>query len=426
MGDRMVQTGKTAVEKVFSKKSGRDVRAGSIIEAEVDYVMVNDITGPPAMDAFSQLGVEPKKDKIVLIPDHFVPSKDIASATQSKKMRDFAWKYEMPNYFEVGRGGVCHQVMMEKGFATPGALIAGADSHTCTYGGLGAISVGIGSTEAGVIFGTGKMWFKVPETVRFDIDGPLDESVEGKDVILSVISRIGLEGGRYKCLEYRGSAIQQLGISDRMTIANMSSEAGAKCAFIPPDRKTEAYLEGRARNSWEFMDSDMDATYEQIIRIDASELEPVVSMPGSPANVKPVSEVDSEIDQAYIGSCTNGRIEDIRRAAAVLKGRKVHPRTRLIVVPSSQQVFEDAVSEGLVKIISEAGGYVSGPTCGACLGGYMGVLGPGEKCISSTNRNFLGRMGDKDSSVYLSNPSVVAASAVAGRIISPSEVLKVA
>ncbi len=417
---------KTAVEKVFSRKSGTEAVAGNIVEAEVDYVMVNDITGPPAIDAFNQLGVEPRKDKIVLIPDHFVPSKDIASATQSKKMRDFAWKHNMPNYFEVGRGGVCHQVMMEKGFATPGALIAGADSHTCTYGGLGAISAGIGSTEAGVIFGTGKMWFKVPETIRFDLEGQFHSSVEGKDVILNIISRIGLEGGRYKCLEYRGSAISRIGVSDRMTIANMSSEAGAKCAFIPPDAKTEAYLEGRARNAWEYIDSDKDANYEEIYHIDASEFEPVVSLPGSPADVKPVSEITTEIDQAYIGSCTNGRIEDIRRAAAILKGRKVNPRTRLIVVPSSQQVFEDAVSEGLVKIITEAGGFVSGPTCGACLGGYMGVLGPGEKCISSTNRNFLGRMGDKDSSVYLANPSVVAASAIAGRIVSPSEVLSIA
>lgn len=418
----MTESGKTAVEKIFEKKSGEDAYAGNFVEAEVDYVMVNDITGPPAIDAFSQLGVEPKKEKIVLIPDHFVPSKDIASATQSKKMRDFAWKYNMPNYFEVGRGGVCHQVMMEKGFASPGLLIAGADSHTCTYGALGAVSVGIGSTEAGVIFGTGRMWFRVPQTMRFDIQGSVDPSVEGKDVILSIISRIGLEGGRYRCLEFRGSGIESMQVSDRMTMANMSSEAGAKCSFIPPDEKTAEYLKGRARNEWASLDSDPDAVYEKVYHIDAEELEPVVSMPGSPANVKPVTEVDSEIDQAYIGSCTNGRIEDIRRAAQILKGRKVNPRTRLIVVPSSQDVFNAAVSEGLVQIISEAGGYVSGPTCGACLGGYMGVLGPGEKCISSTNRNFLGRMGDRDSSVYLANPSVVAASAVMGRIVSPSEV----
>lgn len=316
--------------------------------------------------------------------------------------------------------------MMEKGFASPGMLIAGADSHTCTYGALGAISVGVGSTEAGVIFGTGKMWFRVPETIRFDIEGAMDSSVEGKDVILSIISRIGLEGGRYKCLEFRGTGISQMGVSDRMTIANMSSEAGAKCAFMPPDRKTEDYLAGRSRNGWDWIDSDSGAHYERIYHVDATELESVVSMPGSPADVKPVSEVDSEIDQAYIGSCTNGRIEDIRRAAYILKGRKVHPRTRLIVVPSSQQVFEDAVSEGLVKTITEAGGFVSGSTCGACLGGYMGVLGPGERCISSTNRNFLGRMGDKESSVYLANPSVVAASAVMGRIASPREVMEVA
>ena len=421
----MKNNGKTAVEKVFSEKSGEDVYAGSIVEAELDYVMVNDITGPSAIEAFYQLGVEPKKETIVLIPDHFVPSKDIASATQSKKMRDFAWKHEMPNYFEVGRGGVCHQVMMEKGFATPGALIAGADSHTCTYGALGAISVGIGGTEAGVIFGTGRMWFKVPETMMFRINGELDSSVEGKDVILNLISRIGVEGGRYKCLEFRGEGVEGLGVSDRMTMANMASEAGAKCAFMAPDKKTEDYLNSRSRKTWSFIDSDSDANYDRIFDIDASELEPVVSMPGSPADVKPVSEVNDEIDQAYIGSCTNGRIEDIRRAAQVLKGKKVHPRTRLIVVPSSQQVFEDAVSEGLVKLIAEAGGYVSGPTCGACLGGYMGVLGPGERCISSTNRNFLGRMGDKDSKVYLANPSVVAASSILGRIASPREVYEI-
>lgn len=311
--------GKTVAEKVFSAHSGTDAYAGDFVEAEVDYVMANDITGAPAIEAFNQLGMEPIREKIVLIPDHFVPAKDIASAIQARKLRDFVWKYGIENYFEVGRGGVCHQVMMEQGFAAPGRLIAGADSHTCTYGALGAISVGIGSTEAGVIFATGRMWFRVPQSMRFQVDGEPDPYVEGKDIILRVISEIGVEGARYRSMEFYGSTISLLDVAERMTIANMTTEAGAKCAYVHVDKKTHEYLRGRVRGTYREVSADSDAEYVSDIHIDATELEPQVALPGSPDNVRPVSEVDDHIDQAYIGSCTNGRLEDIRKAAEILR-----------------------------------------------------------------------------------------------------------
>ncbi|KJE48978.1 MULTISPECIES: 3-isopropylmalate dehydratase large subunit [Acidiplasma] len=414
--------GKTAVEKVFSKKSHTDSYAGDYVVADVDYVMVNDITGPIAVDAFNSIGNAPVRDKIVIIPDHFVPPKDIKSAIQYRKVKDFALNNGIENFFDIGNGGVCHQVMMEKGFAAPGRLIAGADSHTNTYGALSSISVGIGSTEAGVIFATGKMWFKVPETIKININGKLKKGVEGKDVALKVLSITGHDGATYKCMEFSGTAISSLPVNERMTIANMTTEAGAKCSFFDTDDKTIEYLNKRVRGDYEIVKSDADAHYESIINIDADDIEPSVAVPNSPANVKPLSEVRVEIDQAYIGSCTNGRIEDIRKAAEILKGRKINKRVRLMVVPASQEVYNQALREGLIDIIVNAGGYFSGTTCGACLGGYMGVLGPGEVCISSTNRNFIGRMGDKTSKVYLANPSVVAASAILGRIASPEEI----
>lgn len=330
--------------------------------------------------------MEPIREKIVLIPDHFVPAKDIASAIQARKLRDFVWKYGIENYFEVGGrgGGVCHQVMMEQGFAAPGRLIAGADSHTCTYGALGAISVGIGSTEAGVIFATGRMWFRVPQSMRFQVDGEPDPYVEGgKDIILRVISEIGVEGARYRSMEFYGSTISLLDVAERMTIANMTTEAGAKCAYVHVDKKTHEYLRGgRVRGgTYREVSADSDAEYVSDIHIDATELEPQVALPGSPDNVRPVSEVDDHIDQAYIGSCTNGRLEDIRKAAEILRGgRKVHPSVRLIVVPSSQRVYEDAIREGLAEIIVEAGGFFSGPTCGACLAATWVSSGQGGRC----------------------------------------------
>ncbi|SMD30194.1 3-isopropylmalate dehydratase large subunit [Picrophilus oshimae] len=411
---------KTAVEKIFSDKSGNDARAGDYVIANLDYVMVNDITGPIAIDAFNELGYKPLSDRIVVIPDHFVPPKDINSAIQYKKVKDFALKHNT-HFYDLGRGGVCHQVMMEKGFAAPGRLIAGADSHTNTYGALSCVSVGIGSTEAGVIFGTGRMWFKVPETDLIRINGRPKKGVYGKDIILNVLSRIGNGGSAYKCMEFTGSTIDYLDINERMTMANMTTEAGAKCSFFNADEKTLDYIRNKT-DDYKIYKDDENAEYSRIIDIDASEIEPSVAIPNSPDNVRPVSKVSERIDQAYIGSCTNGRIEDIRRAALILKDKKIDKNVRLMVVPASQEVYNQALKEGLVDIITDAGGYFAGTTCGACLGGYMGVLGPGETCISTTNRNFIGRMGDRTSRVYLANPEVVAASAIMGRIASPEEI----
>lgn len=412
----------TIVEKILSTKAQKTVEAGEIVEAEVDYVMVNDVTGPAAFDEFERLCTPPLEKKIVLIPDHYVPNKDVASAKQAKKMRDFARKYKIRNYFEIGNGGVCHQLMIEQGFAAPGRLIVGADSHTCSYGALGAFATGIGSTEAATVFARGVLWFKVPESMEFKVEGTLGPNVMGKDVILRIIGDIGVEGALYKSMEVRGSAIDTLPLSDRITISNMGIEAGAKTCIIEPDAKVDDYLKGRVRGTYEHVLSDEDAVYNESLVYDASEIVPMVARPHLPSNVVPASEVDVEIDQAYLGSCTNGRIEDLRVAAKILNGRTVKEGVRMLVVPATKEVLQQAMDEGLVRIFMDAGAYVSGPTCGACLGGYMGVLAPGEKCISSTNRNFIGRMGDETSEVYLASPAVVAASAVMGRIVDPSEV----
>jgi 3-isopropylmalate/(R)-2-methylmalate dehydratase large subunit len=413
---------KTFVEKIFEKRIGKAVEPGQIVEADVDYVMANDVTAPPAFEAFEKLGAEPLRDKIILIPDHYVPNKDVASAIQAKSMRDFAKKWDLPNYYEVGSGGVCHQLMMELGYVAPGRIIVGADSHTCTYGALGAFSTGIGSTEAATVFARGKLWFKVPKTDRFSFSGKVRKNVFGKDLILRIIGDIGVDGALYKSMEVGGKAVEALGLSDRMTIANMAIEAGAKNLFIRADQKVERYLKGRVRGKYRPVVPDKGASYDRTYEYDASDIPPLVAMPFLPSNVKPASEVGVRIDQAYLGSCTNGRIEDLRAAAKILKGKKVAKGVRMIVVPSSKSVFEQAMKEDLIKTFMDADAYVSGPTCGACLGGYMGVLAPGEVAVSSTNRNFVGRMGHKDSRVYLANPAVVAASAIAGRIVDPSEV----
>lgn len=413
---------KTIAEKVLSAKSGKDVRAGEIIEAKVDYVMVNDITAPAAFDEFEGLRAPILRDKIVLIPDHYVPNKDVASAKQAKKMREFAKKHRIKSYFEVGRGGVCHQLMIEQGFVAPGRLIIGADSHTCSYGALGAFATGVGSTEAATVFARGVLWFKVPESMKFNVSGRLGKWVSGKDIALTMIGDIGVEGARYASMEVGGSSISSLPISDRITISNMGVEAGAKACIIPPDNKVDDYLRPRVRGKYKHVLADADATYSDSREYDGREIVPLVAKPFLPSNVAPASEVSVEIDQAYLGSCTNGRIEDLRIAAKILRGRKVNSSVRMIVVPATKEVFDLAVKEGLVKIFSDAGAFVSGPTCGACLGGHMGVLAPGERCVSSTNRNFVGRMGAKDSEVYLASPAVVAASAVKGRIVDPSEV----
>jgi 3-isopropylmalate/(R)-2-methylmalate dehydratase large subunit len=411
---------KTAVEKIFSEKSGIDSKAGDYVVADIDYVMANDITAPIAIDAFNDLGMKAMSKKIIIIPDHFIPPKDINSAKQYKKSKDFALQNDTW-FYDIGNGGVCHQVMMEKGFAAPGRLIAGADSHTNTYGALSAISTGIGSTEAGVIFATGKMWFKIPETIKINLRGKPSRGVEGKDIILNILSKIKNGGAAYKCMEFSGD-IKYIDINERMTMANMTTEAGAKCSFFDTDGKTIEYLNQRNTGEYKIVKSDDNADFENTVEINMDEIEPSIAIPNSPDNVRIVSEIHEKIDQAYIGSCTNGRIEDIRKAAAILNGKKVNKNVRLMVVPASQEVYNQALKEGLINTIVESGGYFSGTTCGACLGGYMGVLGPDEVCISSTNRNFIGRMGDKTSRVYLANPSIVAASAILGRIGTPEEI----
>ena len=409
------------VEKIIAKKSGRqNVVPGEIIEAEVDYVMVNDVTGLPAFEVFDQFNTKPIKDKVILIPDHYVPNKDVASAEQAKAMRDFAKRYDIPNYFEIGQGGVCHQLMIEKGYVAPGRLIVGADSHTCSYGALGAFATGIGSTEAASVMALGSLWFKVPETQKIIVKGKLGRYVMGKDIILHIIGDIGVEGALYKSMEFYGNTIENLKLADRITISNMAIEAGAKAGIIPPDQKVFDYLKDRVKGEYTPVYSDQDAEYCEVFSYQAEDIVPTVAKPSLPENTAPASELDVEIDQAYLGSCTNGRIEDLRIAADIIKGKKVKKGVRMIVVPASKDVFEKAMKEGLIKIFMDANAYVSGPTCGACLGGYMGVLANGEKCISSTNRNFIGRMGHPDSEVYLANPAVVSASAITGRITDPN------
>ncbi len=411
--------GKTMAEKILSVKSGDDAYAGQIVNAQVDYVMVNDVTGPIAFREFEELGMEPMRDRMVLIPDHYVPNKDVASAEQAKEMREFARRWSIDNYFEVGRSGVCHQLMVDEGFAAPGRLIVGADSHTCTYGGLGAFSTGVGSTEAAAVFATGRLWFKVPETIKVELSGEFRPGVGGKDLIIRIITDIGVDGATYKAFEFAGDGVRAVPVSDRLTIANMAIEAGGKAGIFPCDELTEEYIKGTAKGEWQAFESDADADYCQVLRYDLSELEPMVAFPHLPENGRAVKDADVRIDQAWLGSCTNGRIEDLRIAAEVIKGRKVHPDVRFIVVPASPRVFSQAMEEGLLATFMESGAYVSGPTCGACLGGHMGILASGERCVASTNRNFIGRMGHKDSEVYLAGPGVVAASAVAGRIVTP-------
>ena len=417
--------GKTISEKIIGNKARDVVEAGQIVEANVDYVMVNDVTGLPAFEQFEKFpkGTKPYSEKIVLIPDHYVPNKDVASAEQAKRMRDFAKKYNIKNYFEVGRGGVCHQLMIEKGFVAPGRLIVGADSHTCSYGALGAFSTGIGSTEAAAIMAIGKLWLKVPDSIKITVNGKLDNYVYGKDIILHVIGDIGVEGALYQTMEYYGNTIENLTLSDRITISNMAIEAGGKAGVIPPDEKVFEYLRDRVRGNYTPIYSDKDAYYLQELKYDAVDIPPTVAKPFLPSNTSPASEVDVKIDQAYLGSCTNGRIEDLRIAAKILKGKKINPEVRMIVVPATKEVFNQALKEGLIEIFENADCFVCGPTCGACLGGYMGILADGEKCVATTNRNFIGRMGHKNSEVYLANPAVVAASAIEGRIVDPREVL---
>lgn len=413
--------GKTIAEKILSAHSGQDARAGQIVIADVDYVMVNDVTGPIAFREYDKLGRDTMfKDRMVLIPDHYVPAKDVDSAAQAKEMRDFAAMHQLPNYYEIGKSGVCHQLMVEEGFAAPGRLIVGADSHTCTYGAVNALSTGIGSTEAAAVFATGKLWFKVPETIRVNIRGKFRPYVGGKDLILRIITDIGVDGATYKALEFHGD-IGNVSVPDRLAVSNMAIECGGKAGIWPCDDLTREYIKDSVRGDYTPVEADEDAVYCRTLEYDLSEIEPFVSYPHLPSNGRPVREADVKIDQAYLGSCTNGRIEDIRIGAEILRGRHVAPGVRMIVVPASQRVLRQMADEGLIDVFLDAGAFVSGPTCGACLGGYMGILAPGEVAVASTNRNFIGRMGAKDSYVYLAGPAVVAASAVAGRIVTPDQ-----
>ncbi|MBS5451844.1 MAG: 3-isopropylmalate dehydratase large subunit [Coriobacteriia bacterium] len=415
----------TMAEKILAAHAHLDeVEPGQLIECDLDLVLANDITAPIAIKTFRELGCESVFDptRICLVPDHYAPNKDIKSAEQAKITRDFAREQGVTHYFEVGCMGVEHALLPERGIVVPGDLIIGADSHTCTYGGLGAFGTGVGSTDAGVGMATGRAWFKVPQTIRFEIDGELNPYVSGKDIILYIIGLIGVDGALYKAMEFGGSAIAGLSMEGRLTMANMAIEAGGKAGLFEVDDVARAWLDGRCERPYTEYHPDPDAAYERVIHIDAADIQPTVSWPHLPSNTHPVAESRSiEIDQAVIGSCTNGRIEDMRAAADVLRGRKVSPFVRCIVIPATQAVWKQCVAEGLMDVFIDAGCAVSTPTCGPCLGGYMGILAAHERAISTSNRNFVGRMGDPTSEVYLANPAVTAASAVAGHIALPSD-----
>ncbi|MBW1915442.1 MAG: 3-isopropylmalate dehydratase large subunit [Deltaproteobacteria bacterium] len=417
--------GMTISEKILAAHAGVDiVSPGDLIQAEVDIALANDITAPLAIKVFDEIG-RPSvfdREKIALVPDHFVPNKDIASAHQAKIMRDFARKHRIKYYFEVGEMGIEHVILPEKGIVIPGDLVIGADSHTCTYGALGAFSSGVGSTDLGVIMATGSVWLKVPPTIKVIFEGDLSRWVGGKDLILYLLGEIGVEGANYCSLEFTGPVIKQLSMDQRFTISNMAVEGGAKNGIFEADEITKEYVKGRALREPGYVRSDPDAVYEKIITIDVGRIEPQVAFPNSPDNVKPVSRSNGiSLDQVFIGSCTNGRLEDLKNAADIFKGRKAADGIRLIIIPGSQLVYKQAIQQGIIETFLDAGATIGPPTCGPCLGGHMGILATGEKCASTSNRNFLGRMGDIKSEVYLVSPEVAAASAILGHIGSPEE-----
>lgn len=412
-------------EKILADHAGvKEVTAGELITAKVDITLANDITGPVAINEFNKIGVDKVFDKsrVVFVPGHFVPNRDIKSAQQVKQVREFARTQELVHFFEVGRMGIEHALLPDNGIVTAGDIVIGADSHTCTYGALGAFSTGMGSTDIACAMASGDTWLKVPSAIKVEFNGKLNKYVTAKDLILYLIGDIGVDGALYKTLEIGGSTIREMPMDGRFTICNMAIEAGAKNGIIEPDEITREYLKNRSIRTPKFYSSDIDAEYEKVIKYNTEEIEPVVAFPHLPENTKPVSKAgDIKIDQAVIGSCTNGRLSDIAAAAEILKGRKVHKDVRLIVFPATQQIYLAALRAGYLETIIEAGGAVSTPTCGPCLGGHSGILAAGERAISTTNRNFVGRMGHVDSEVYLASPYVAAASAIAGRIASPSE-----
>ena len=412
-------------EKILAAHTDKkEVSPGEFVNVRVDVILANDVTAPIAIREFRRLGVEKVFDpsKIVMVPDHFTPNKDIASAEQVKLMREFCYEQGI-HYFEIGQMGIEHVLLPEQGLVLPGDMVIGADSHTCTYGAIGAFATGMGSTDIAAAMATGDIWMKVPPTIKLVYHGNPGKWVGGKDLILYTIGDIGVDGALYSAMEFTGEAIDALSMDGRFTMANMAIEAGAKAGLFRVDNRTQLYIKSRATRSYLVYEADNDTEYSQVIEYDVSSIEPQVSLPHSPANARPVSEVgDIEINQVVIGSCTNGRIEDLRLAAQILKKRKVHPRVRCIIIPGSQQVYLDALTEGFMEIFIKAGAAVSTPTCGPCLGGHMGVLAEGERCVSTTNRNFVGRMGSPGSEVYLSSPAVAAASAIAGRITSPEDI----
>jgi len=423
----------TMTEKIFSEHAGKEVYAGEIVRVEIDMIIGNDITTPISIRAFEESGAEKlaKPDNFCIVMDHYIPAKDIASANQAKISREFAYKHDMKYFFDEKDMGIEHALLPEKGLVIPGDVIIGADSHTCTHGALGAFSTGMGSTDLSFGMITGGNWFKVPETIKVELKGKPGKHIYGKDIILELIRQIGVDGALYKAIEFTGEAIEHLSMADRFSISNMVIEAGAKNGIFAVDDVTLAYLEERKeandglRAEPKIHTSDEDATYCQNIVIDTSVLSPVIAYPFLPENGKPIETAvadDLKIDQVMIGSCTNGRIEDLRIAAEIMKGKRVARHTRMIVTPATQKILLQAQDEGLMKILIEAGAVVSNPTCGACLGGYMGILGDNERCVATTNRNFVGRMGARTSEIYLANSAVAAASAIAGKIVDPRDI----
>ncbi len=419
--------GMTMTQKILAAHAGLEsVAAGQLIEADLDLVLGNDITSPVAIHEIEKMNVDGvfHKDKIALVMDHFVPNKDIKSAQHCKCVREFACKNEITNYFDVGQMGIEHALLPEKGLVVAGDVVIGADSHTCTYGALGAFSTGVGSTDMAAGMATGKAWFKVPSAIKVTVTGKPKKYVSGKDLILHLIGEIGVDGALYQSLEFTGDGIANLSMDDRFTIANMAIEAGAKNGIFPVDEKAKAYMKAHGERPYKIYTADADAQYEREITIDLETLKSTVSFPHLPENTKTIDEIpEIKIDQVVIGSCTNGRLDDLRCAAEILKGKKIAKGVRAIIIPATQKIYLDAMEEGLLKIFVEAGAIVSTPTCGPCLGGYMGILAEGERCVSTTNRNFVGRMGHVDSEIYLASPAVAAASAITGKISDPAKCL---
>ncbi len=420
--------GMTMTQKILADHAGLDsVEAGQLIMAKLDVVMANDITGPMALPIFHEMAEHVfDKDKVVLVPDHFTPNKDIKSAENSKAIREFAKKEELSWYFEQGKSGVEHAILPEAGVVAAGECIIGADSHTCTYGALGAFSTGVGTTDIATGMAAGELWFKVPSAIKLVLIGKPGPYVSGKDIIIHIIGRIGVDGALYKSMEFAGDGIANLSMADRFTMANMAIEAGAKNGIFPVDARTEEYLKEHTKKSYRIYEADEDAVYDDVIEVDLSKVRPTVAFPHLPGNAKTIDQIEQmepiKIDQVVIGSCTNGRMEDMRRAAAILKGHKVHPDVRVMIVPATQNIYKQCIQEGLLEIFVDAGCAVNTPSCGPCMGGHMGVMAAGEKCVSTTNRNFVGRMGHVDSLIYLASPEVAAASAIAGCIANPEKV----